>query len=225
MRFRNFVFIAAVGLATNGVEGQGVPVRATANLPTVSYLGVGIRDVDADRAKILKLPEVAGVEITMMDPVSPAAAAGLKIGDVMVVYDGRRVEDIDQTKQMLRETPAGKDVRIQIYRNGAAQTVVAKIGSTVVGPQMPAISLGPSAVGTIPDMALPRMTWRLGIGADVEALEAQMAEYFGVKDGLLVRSVMKGSAAEKAGLKAGDVIVRVGDAKVATPADLDGNRA
>ena len=53
------------------------------------------------------------------------------------------------------------------------------------------------------------------LGVEAEPLNSQLAEYFGVKEGVLVRSVMKGTAAEKAGIKAGDVITRVGTQKVA----------
>ncbi len=75
----------------------------------------------------------------------------------------------------------------------------------------------------LPDVPLNRMSWGSGVlGAELESLEGQLADYFGVKDGVLVRSVMRGSAAERAGLKAGDVITRVGDAKVTTPADVSG---
>jgi serine protease Do len=65
------------------------------------------------------------------------------------------------------------------------------------------------------------MTWRSTIlGIEAEALDGQLGEFFGVKEGVLVRTVNKGSAADKAGIRAGDVIVRVDDAKVATPADI-----
>ena len=65
------------------------------------------------------------------------------------------------------------------------------------------------------------MTWRSPtLGIESEALDGQLAEFFGVKEGALVRRVTNGSPAEKAGIKAGDVIVRVNDAKVAAPADI-----
>jgi serine protease Do len=70
-------------------------------------------------------------------------------------------------------------------------------------------------------MPQSRMTWRSTIlGIDVETLDGQLAEFFGVKEGVLVRMVNKDSAADKAGIRAGDVIVRVDDVKVATPADI-----
>ena len=65
------------------------------------------------------------------------------------------------------------------------------------------------------------MTWRSAmLGIEAEALDGQLADFFGVKEGVLVRTVNKGSAADKAGIRAGDVIVRVDDAKVAKPADI-----
>ena len=73
----------------------------------------------------------------------------------------------------------------------------------------------------IPDVPRPVVSWRSSIlGIEGESLDSQLADFFGVKEGVLVRSVVKGSAAEKAGLKAGDVIVRVDDTKVATPREV-----
>jgi serine protease Do len=72
-----------------------------------------------------------------------------------------------------------------------------------------------------PDMPQSRMTWRSTIlGIEAEALDGQLAEFFGVKEGVLVRTVTPGAAADRAGIKAGDVIVRVDDTKVASPADI-----
>jgi serine protease Do len=74
-----------------------------------------------------------------------------------------------------------------------------------------------------PDVPGGMMSWRSGmLGVEAEALSTQLAEFFGVKEGVLVRSVSKGSAAEKAGIKAGDVIVKVDDQKVATPGEVTG---
>jgi serine protease Do len=67
------------------------------------------------------------------------------------------------------------------------------------------------------------MSWRSGaLGIEAESLKTQLAEYFGVKEGVLVRQVSKGSAAEKAGIKAGDVITKVDNEKVSTPGKVTG---
>ncbi len=190
---------------------------------TTSFLGVGIQEIDSDRAKALKLPEEAGVEVTRVATDSPAEKAGIKTGDVVLQYNGQRVEGIEQFSRMVRETPAGRDVKLGIFRNGAAQTVTAKIVANS-GPMLNGQLLLPLAPTQeplelrMPDLPRNLMTWRSGaLGIDAEALEGQFADYFGVKEGVLVRAVIKGSAAEKAGIKAGDVITRIDDAKVATP--------
>jgi S1-C subfamily serine protease len=58
------------------------------------------------------------------------------------------------------------------------------------------------------------------MGVEVEPLSGQLGEYFGVKEGVLVRSVTKGSEAERAGIKAGDVITSVGGARVTNGAEI-----
>lgn len=230
MQFRNLIFIALIGCGAHVAEGQPSQAIRAANIPAGSYLGVAVQDVSAEMAKALKLPEQAGVEVTLLDPMfpnSPAVAAGLKVGDVVIQYNGQRVEDREQFLRMVRETPAGREVKLQIYRNGAAQIVAAKLVPVppyaIQGRPVPLSLRSQLFQGASPDVPLNRMSWGIGVlGAELESLEGQLADYFGVKDGVLVRSVMRGLPAEKAGLKAGDVITRVGDAKVTTPTDVSG---
>lgn len=187
-----------------------------------SYLGVGIQEIDSNRAKELKLPDEAGVEVTRIAPDSPAEKAGIKTGDAVLEYNGQRVEGMDQFSRLVRETPAGREVKIGIIRNGAPQTIAVKIVArpAISGQLIPAPVQEPLEF-RFPDMPQSHMTWRSAmLGIEAEALDGQLAEFFGVKEGVLVRTVTKGLAADKAGIKAGDVIVRVDDAKVASPADI-----
>jgi serine protease Do len=192
-----------------------------------SFIGVMIQEIDSERAKTLKLREEAGVEVTRVENDSPAERGGLKVGDVVMQYNGQRVEGMEQFSRMVRETPAGRDVKLEIVRNGAPQTVVVKVGARKnpmrFGEGMtvtPAMPLERFNVG-IPDIPRSFMSWRSSaMGFECESLEGQLAQYFGVKEGVLVRSVSKNSAAEKAGIKAGDVITRIDDGKVASPADI-----
>ena len=192
---------------------------------TKSFLGIGIQEIDAARAAELKLPETLGVEVTRVEPDSPADQAGLKTGDVVVQYNGQKVEGIDQFSRMVRDTPPGREVKIDYFRNGARQTATAKIvarsGLMLDGQLLlPGPSQGPSEF-QFPDLPRNLMAWRsVTLGIEAEGLSGQLAEFFGVKEGVLVRSVTKGSAAEKAGIKAGDVITRVDEVAVATPADI-----
>ena len=187
-----------------------------------SFLGVGIQEIDSNRARELKLPDEAGVEVTRIAPDSPAEKAGIKTGDVVTQFNGQRVEGMEQFSRVVRETPAGRDVKVVIIRNGAPLTITVKIVSrpAITGQLVPAPIQSPFEL-RFPDMPQSRMTWRSTIlGIEAEALDGQLAEFFGVKEGVLVRTVTPGAAADKAGIKAGDVIVRVDDVKVASPADI-----
>src|SRR5262249_49331580 len=171
--------------------------------------------------KSLKLPDEAGVEITRVEGDSPADKAGLKSGDVVWQYNGQRVEGMEQFSRMVRETPVGREVKLGIYREGASQTLTTKIGMRHMNNPVAAVVPPVPPDFHIPDIPRSFMSWRSTmLGVEAESLEGQLAQYFGVKEGVLVRAVTKGSAAEKAGIKAGDVITRIDDAKVAAPSDI-----
>jgi serine protease Do len=186
------------------------------------YLGVGLQEITPERAKSLKLPNESGVEVTSVIHDSPADKAGLKPGDVIVAYNGQKIEGFRQFSRMVYETPVGHDAKLDIMRNGATQTVTAKIENRP-GPQIlpfPAPNAPPHP--SIPD--IPRIIQGMNspmLGIEVESIDGQLADYFGAKDGgVLVRSVLKNSPAEKAGMKAGDVVLRVDDMKVMSAADI-----
>jgi serine protease Do len=198
-------------------------VRVSVNSSPTSFLGVGVTDLDAERTKALNLKEEHGVEVTSVDADSPAAKAGVKVADVVLEYNGQRVEGIEQFLRLVRETPVGRQVKLLISRSGANQTLTATTGSRSTRDfvwsgdefrfKMPEIH--------IPDMPRTLTMWQSRtLGVESEALNSQLGEFFGAKEGVLVRSVAKGSAAEKAGLKAGDVIVKIGGQKVTSPREI-----
>jgi serine protease Do len=192
-----------------------------------SFLGIGVTEVDAERAKALNLKEERGVEITRVEEDSPAARAGLKTGDVVLEYGGQRVEGTEQFVRLVHETPAGREVKISISRNGSMQTVMAKTGSRKAAAQRGwMVRPGDGFSFELPDVRMPDvpqplMGWRNAtLGIEGESVDSQLAQYFGVKQGVLVRSVLKGTAAEKAGLKAGDVITKVDSTQITSPRDI-----
>jgi serine protease Do len=131
------------------------------------------------------------------------------------------VEGNDQFARMVRETPPGHEVKLDISRAGMPQTVVVRIALRKTPhvdwgvPQMPNMDIH------MPDLPRGMMGLRSSVlGVEAESIDGQLAQYFGVKDGVLVRSVSKGSAADKAGMRAGDVILKIEDAHIATPADI-----
>src|SRR5205823_12074314 len=97
------------------------------------FLGVGVTEIDSERAKALNLREERGVEVKKVDEDSPAAKAGVKDGDVVLEYNGQRVEGIEQFLRFVRETPVGRQVKLLISRGGATQTLTATIGSRPAG--------------------------------------------------------------------------------------------
>ena len=221
-------------LAQTAPPAPAAPPRThtTIIMHSGTYLGVGVMDIDSARAQTLKLKEPRGAEVTRVDSGTPADKAGIKSGDVILEYNGQQVEGTEELQRLVRETPPGRQVKIGVWRNGAPLTVTATVeesrgmsfppsgdwsfafpdGNFPPIPQMPSIE--------IPRMITAFQTTALGVECEALPANSQLADFFGVKDGLLVRSVSHNSAAEKAGIKAGDVIVKAGDTHVATMRDL-----
>ncbi len=220
------LFLGVAGALMRAQTVSPAPAPRTMHIAVGgSYIGVMVEEIDSSRAQALKLPGEYGVEITRVEPDSPAQRAGLKAGDAILEYNGQRVEGMEEFKRLVNETPVGREVKLDIVRNGAPQAIPLKVAS-----RQPTVTMNmqggfPNAPGQfelhMPDIPRSFMSWRsAALGIEAETLEGQLAQYFGVKQGVLVRSVMKGSAAEKAGMKAGDVITRIDDSDVATPADI-----
>ncbi len=169
-----------------------------------------------------------GVEVTRVEKGSPANKAEVKTGDVVLEYNGQRIEGVEQFIRLVKETPAGRRVKLLVWREGGAQTLSAILGARqAVAPRIQA-GLAPMRIPefNMPEMPLPDIpgffySGRTGmIGVQVETLPPQLAEYFGVKAGVLVRTVLENSPASRAGVKAGDVLMRVDDGPVVDIADL-----
>jgi membrane-associated protease RseP (regulator of RpoE activity) len=184
---------------------------------------VDVRDVTSDRARELKLKNDQGVEITMVDQDSPAGKASLKEHDVVVSFNGQSLQSAEQLRRLIRETKPGQSVALGIVREGQSTTLNATLGdrAKLFGSTGHAIEIPPvpAIIVHVPDIEIPSFVVTQSSrrnGITVENLTSQLGEYFGVKngEGILVRSVDKGSKAEAAGLKAGDVIIRVDNDRV-----------
>jgi serine protease Do len=212
------------------IQPYGIPSEDSG---TSAYLGVDIADVNADRVAALKLKEEEGVEVTMVDQDAPAGKAGIKEHDVILSMNGTAIESKPQLQRMIHETPPGRIVTLVLSRNGQPMTVKVQLADRssefprmgkdrefhIEIPPMPNISL--------PDFDVPNVSVvvahsSMRSGLMVENLTPQLGEFFGAKNGngVLVRSVEKGSRAEKAGLRAGDVITRIGDQSVHDTSDF-----
>jgi serine protease Do len=192
-----------------------------------SFLGVRLAEINAERARALSLKEEHGAEVTDVDDDSPAARAGLKTGDVILQYNGQRVEGVEQFQRLVRETPAGREVKLGVSRNGSPQTLAVRTGARkgfsfrsgeAFPVEVPNFDLREFHLPDLPPNVLSFAGPRLGI--DVHTVNGQLADYFGVKQGVLVSSVYKGSAAERAGMRAGDIILRVDERTIASERDI-----
>jgi len=186
------------------------------------YLGVRLAEIDADRARALKLDEERGVEVVKVEPDSPAERAGLKAGDVLLSYNGENILGAQQLGRLVSETPSGRKVRIQFWRDGKMQTTTAVLAESRESTSLKDLNIRiPQMQVVMPDFPNAMLVWTSpALGIECEPVDAQLAEYFGVKRGVLVRSVEKGSAADKAGLRAGDVVTAVGERSVTSPRDV-----
>lgn len=191
-----------------------------------SFLGVAVTDMDPDRVSRLKLKEERGIEVTHVAEGSPADKAGIEPGDVLLTYNGENILGIQQFVRLVQETPIGRKVKIQLWRDNNTQSVTVAIGSAPAKPfgvpanfaNFPVPNMRYSPMMDIP---MPILVWRNTVlGAQLEELDKPMAQYFGVKGGMLVRSVDAGSSAARAGLKVGDVITGIGSDTVLSARDL-----
>ena len=199
-----------------------------------SWLGVETHEVTSDKAKELKLSAERGVVLGKIVADSPAAKAGLKENDVVTEINGQRVEGAAQFRRMIHEIPAGRSIQLTLWRDGRSQTISATLGKSEErrrGMKMMTPTPGTFAfrMPEIPD--IPSMEWNgnmlLGggqprLGIDAEDISGQLGTFFGAPDGegILVREVNSGSPAEKAGVKAGDVITSLNGERIRTVGEL-----
>jgi S1-C subfamily serine protease len=197
------------------------------------YLGVDLADVDPQKAQTLKLKEVRGALITLIDHDAPACKSGLRVNDVVVQLNGQRVEGAAQLRRMLREIPAGRKVTLAISRDGHLRTLAVELADRSVvehdawnrigadsNPGSGAMAEGSGARHSS-GFHVPFFGGSLKVGALVEPLTAQMAGFLGIPGGMIVRQVTPQSEAALAGLQPFDVILKVGPSAVLRLADWE----
>jgi len=198
----------------------GITMVLAAAIPAlgqdVGWLGVSIED-----------QREPGAVIRSVEPNSPAEKAGLKEGDVIVEFNKEQVIGVQQLTRLVRETPVGRIVDVKVRRDNREETfkVTTERGSELRSGRF---ELALPNVHILADSILrdmPRLqvnTVYVQAGIRVEQMTDQLRDFFGVysSNGVLVTSVDSGSAAEKAGLKAGDVVTTIDGKNIQTPAEF-----
>jgi serine protease Do len=228
-------------LSSHASWASGDALNLPGNLPEFllysaqGYLGVDLGAVDKKRANALHLKDTHAAEVVMVDHDAPAGKSGLKEHDVILQLDGQAFDNADELRRRLREIPSGRTVTLLISRDGNPVHVTVQLCDRAAlenvwsqhysVPEPPAPAAGQSFLGNVPsggpgflDNMIPRALY---VGADVNPVRTQLADYFGVKSGtgLLVESVDDGSPASRAGLKAGDVVVKVESQQMTSKSD------
>jgi serine protease Do len=264
--FRKSLALFLLGVATGAVVyGQQTPEPRKDSAPPAvrsfawtfdgdgGYLGIQTADVNRENYGKYGLRDVRGVAVEKVLENSPAAAAGIQAGDVIVRFDGEEITGVRKLTRLISEVAPDHQVRLTLLRNGRESEVTATLGKRPAPKfesgnfnfDMP-VAPGKIEMPDLPDMPqvpdlknLPNIRiapnadgdtffWRSGssrrIGVSVSPVTKQLGDHFGVAEGaLLINNVRENSPAARAGLKAGDIIVEV-DGKAVT-GDLDLIRA
>jgi len=198
-----------------------LPAQAEKDAGKKGWLGVFIQDVDEDLKEALDLKSTEGVLVNEVVEDSPAEEAGIKKKDVILKYEGKKVTDTGELTTWVLETEPGQEVRIEIIRDGEKKkpkVIIGKLPKTYTYLRSGDFDLQPGC------QSFSFGGKRGYLGVVLDGLGEQLGDYFGVKDGkgALITEVQKDSPAEKAGLKAGDVIVNIDGEGVEDPGDVVG---
>lgn len=211
-----------------------------------SYLGVQAQEITKENFSKFGLSSVRGVGIEKVVKNSPAANAGLQNGDVIIRFDGEEIESVLKLNRLISEVAPDHTAKLTVLRGGNESEFNVTMGKREFVPfqsgfhieSFPALP----NIQTLPRTPLPPtralppiqqregdrdvFVWRGGasrqIGVGVTPLTKQLGDYFGIAEGkgLLINNVRENSAAAKAGLKAGDIIVEADGKAVKGQMDL-----
>ncbi len=169
---------------------------------TRGWLGVAIQQITPELAKTFGLKQPNGALVSDVVDGSPADNAGVKQGDVIVEFDGKKVKSSTELPHIVASTQVGREVAMKVIRDGAEVTLQVKVGELKEEQLAATTPFSPKS--------------KLGI--DVQQLNPALARKFGIKDdkGVVITGVDPDSPAEASGLQPGDLILEINRTKVAT---------
>jgi serine protease Do len=194
-----------------------------------NYLGITGAEVTRENMSRYGLRDPRGVAVTRVAEGSPAARAGLAVGDVILRFDGEQVTTYRKLQRLISEAAPEQSVRLTISRNGSEQEISVTLSrrqnsfqdlTRVYGAQQGEEAR--RALEGLRDRGVMGFGAGRRIGVSTTQLTKQLADYFGIASGrgLLITTVAENSPAARAGLKAGDVITDADGEKIETAGDL-----
>jgi serine protease Do len=203
---------------SNGISFSipiNIAMNAVKQLETKGYvsrgmLGVSIQNLTGDIAKSKGMADAQGALVAQVQPDSPAAKAGLKIGDVITAFDGHKIYESSQVPPMVAMTAPGTEANVAIVRDGKPLTLKVKVG------EMPRNGLSQQLLASGPAATSGSNL----LGLKVQDITSSMRQQLGFagKGGVVITDVE--GAAQMAGLSPGDVILRVGNRPVNSVAEF-----
>ena len=160
---------------------------------TRGYLGVLIQKVTPEIGESLGMEKSYGALVANVSKDGPADKAGVKVGDVIVEFDGKEVKDSGDLPIIVARTPVDKKVRMKILRDKKEIALSVAVGELKEE----------EVVAAVPEKG--------ELGLTVQRLTPQMAESLGLEksEGVVITSVEAGSAGDEAGIRRGDIILEV----------------
>ncbi|OLB93746.1 MAG: hypothetical protein AUH30_19410 [Candidatus Rokubacteria bacterium 13_1_40CM_68_15] len=176
---------------------------------TRGYLGLTVQDLTPAVARGLGLSEARGVLVADVSPDGPAAAAGIRRGDVITAVDGKPVDDVGHFRNLVADTPPGTRVRLTVKRDGREEPIEVAVGE--LPDRTPTAAAAgargrPDAAGLSVADVTPELVRRLGLPSGIH--------------GVVVTEVSPTGRAAEAGLRAGDVIQEVNRRPVRSAQDF-----
>jgi serine protease Do len=202
-------------------SGMGFAIPSQIVKPTVDtlirdgkvshgYMGIGISDVTPENAKFFHLNDANGAVVTQVESDSPAAKAGVKIGDVITDLDGKKVADAGELQMEVGQKRPGTTIKLGLMRDGKTITspvTLEAMGSRDKGDEQ-AENTGQG-----------KMRWGLGLSDLTPDLRDQLQAPSDLH-GAVIERVQPGSAADDAGLQRGDIVMQVNHKDVQGASDV-----
>lgn len=172
---------------------------------TRGYLGVYLEDLTKDMKEALNLSSLEGVLINEVIKDSPADRAGIKDGDVIIEFDGKKVTDVQSFRLLVASSPPGKTLKVKLIRNGKEMSLNVKIGEMETQP-----------------VAQSGEEQETQLGLQVVDIDSPEAKGYNlkIKKGVVVVKIESNSPAEEAGIQVGDVIIGIGNKEIENIGDF-----